>query len=116
MNMPGPNSGIARFLTKICDLIFLNVVFILTSCTVVCLGAAVTALYMTAMELYRERDCTPVRDFLRNLRKVFTASTPAAVLLLADLTLLAVLYRVLYAETLLLPPEWFVKIFNAAVM
>lgn len=59
MNMSGPNSGIARFLTKICDLIFLNVVFILTSCTVVCLGAAVTALYMTAMELYRERDCTP---------------------------------------------------------
>ena len=108
MNMPGPNSGIARFLTKICDLIFLNVVFILTSCTVVCLGAAVTALYMTAMELYQERDCTPVRDFLRNLRKAFTASTPAAVLLLADLTLLVVLCRVLYAGTLLFPPELFV--------
>ena len=116
MNMSGPNSGIARFLTKICDLIFLNVVFILTSCTVVCLGAAVTALYMTAMELYRERDCTPVRDFLRTLRKVFTASTPAAVLLLADLTLLAVLYRVLYAETLMFPPELFVLFCIAAVM
>ena len=34
MNMPGPDSGIARFLTIICDLIFLNVVFLLTSCTV----------------------------------------------------------------------------------
>lgn len=67
MNMPGPDSGVARFLTKICDLIFLNVIFLLTSCTVVCLGAAVTALYMTALELHRERDCTPVRDFLRNL-------------------------------------------------
>lgn len=116
MNMPGPNSGIARFLTKICDLIFLNVVFILTSCTVVCLGAAVTALYMTAMELYQKRDCTPVRDFLRNLRKAFTASTPAAVLLLADLTLLAVLCRVLYAGTLLFPPELFVLFCISAVI
>lgn len=116
MNMPGPDSGIARFLTKVCDLILLNVIFILTCCTVVCLGAAVTSLYMTALGLYRERDCAPVREFLRNLRKAFTASTPAAVLLLTDLTLLAVLYRALYAETLLFPPEWFVLLCIAAVI
>ena len=108
MKMPGPDSGIIRFLTKICDLIFLNVVFVLACCTVVCLGAAVTALYRSALELQRERDCTPVRSFLRNLRGDFTASTPAAVLLLADVTLLAVLYRALYAETLLFSPELFV--------
>ena len=108
MNMPGPDSGIVRFLTKVCDLIFLNVIFTLTCCTVVCLGAAVTSLYRTALKLYRERDCTPVRDFLRNLRSAFTASTPAAILLLADVTLLAVLYRALYAETLLFSPELFV--------
>ena len=30
MNIPGPDSRIARFLTKICDLIFLNAIFILT--------------------------------------------------------------------------------------
>lgn len=116
MNMPGPDSGLARFLTKVCDLILLNVIFILTCCTVVCLGAAVTSLYMTALGLYRERDCAPVREFLRNLRKAFTASTPAAVLLLTDLTLLAVLYRALYAETLLFPPEWFVLLGIAAVI
>lgn len=116
MNMPGPDSGIARFLTKVCDLILLNVIFILTCCTVVCLGAAVTSLYMTALGLYRERDCAPVREFLRNLRKAFTASTPAAVLLLTDLTLLAVLYRALYAETLLFPPELFVLFCIAAVI
>ena len=116
MNMPGPDSGIARFLTKVCDLIFLNVVFLLTSCTVVCLGAAVTALYMTALELHREGDCSPVRDFVRNLQKSFTASTPAALLLLTNLTLLAVLCRVLYAETLLFPPEAFVLLCIAAVV
>ena len=116
MTMPGPDSGIARFLPKICDLIFLNVIFLLTSCTIVCLGAAVTSLYMTALELHRERDCTPVKDFLRNLRKAFTASTPAAVLLLADLMLLAVLYQALYAETLLFPPELFVLLCIASVI
>lgn len=115
MKMPGPDSGLIRFLTKVCDLIFLNVVFALACCTVVCLGAAVTALYMTVLELRRERDCTPVRDFLRNLRRSFTASTPAAVLLLADITLLAVLHRALYAETLLFSPELFVLLCVGAV-
>lgn len=116
MNIPGPDSRIVRFLTKICDLIFLNAIFILTGCTIVCLGAAVTSLYMTARELHRERDCTPVKDFLRNLRKAFTASTPAALLLLADLTLLAVLYRARCAETLLFTPELFVLLCIAAVI
>lgn len=115
MKMPGPDSGIIRFLTKVCDLIFLNVIFALVCCTLVCVGAAVTALYMTALELYREMDCAPVRDFLRNLRKAFIASTPAAILLLADVTLLAVLYRALYAETLLFSPELFVLLCIAAV-
>lgn len=116
MKMPGPDSGIIRFLTKICDLIFLNIIFTLACCTIVCLGAAVTALYMTALELLRERDCTPVRDFLGNLRRSFTASTPAALLLLADITLLVVLCRALYAETLLFSPELFVLLCIAAVV
>lgn len=116
MKMPGPDSGIMRLLTKICDLIFLNIIFALACCTIVCLGAAVTSLYMTALRLLRERDCTPVRDFLRNLRRSFTASTPAAVLLFADVTLLAVLYRALYAETLLFSPEVFVLLCIGAVV
>lgn len=116
MRMLRPDSGIIRFLTKLCDLIFLNVIFVLACCTAVCLGAAVTALYMTALELSRETDCTPVRDFLRNLRKAFTASTPAAILLLADATLLAVLYRALFAETLLFSPELFVLLCIAAAI
>jgi len=115
MKLPGPDSGVIRFLTRICDLIFLNVVFALTSCTVVCLGAAVTSLYMTALELHQEGDCAPVRSFLRNLRRSFTASTPAALLLFADITLLAVLCRALCAETLLFSPELFVLLCMGAV-
>ena len=107
---------IARFLTTVCDLIFLNVIFFAAFCTIVCTGAAVTALYRTALTLFQEQDRTPVRDFLRNLRKSFTASTPAALLLFADLTLLAVLSRALYAETLLFSPELFVLLSLAAVL
>ena len=116
MKLPGPDSGIMRFLTRVCDLIFLNAVFTLACCTVVCLGAAVTALYMTVLALTQEGDRSPVRDFLGNLRRSFTASTPAALLLLADITLLAVLGRVLYAETLLFPPELFVLLCVGAVV
>lgn len=115
MKLPGPDSTLIRFLTRICDLLLLNLIFVLACCTVVCLGAAVTALYGTLLGMLQERDSTPIRDFLGNLRKSFTASTPAALLLLGDVTLLAVLYRALYAETLLFPPEVFVLLCGAAV-
>lgn len=115
MKMPGPDSGIIRFLTTVCDLIFLNVIFVLACATIVCMGAAVTALYSTVLGMLKESDRTPVRDFLRNLQRVFTASTPAALLLFADIALLAVLYRALYAETLLFSPELFVLLCMGAV-
>lgn len=116
MNMPGPDSGIARFLTRVCDLMLLNAALVLAWGTIVCAGAAVTSLYSTAPALLREGGGAPVGEFLRNLRKGFTASTPAALLLFADVTLLAVLYRALCAETLLCSPEGFVLLGIAAVM
>lgn len=116
MKMPGPDSGIIRFLTTVCDLIFLNVIFVLACATIVCTGAAVTALYSTVLGMLKESDRTPVRDFLRNLKRSFTASTPAALLLFADIALLAVLYRALYAETLLFSPELFVLLCMGAVV
>lgn len=116
MKMPGPDSAIIRFLTKLCDLLFLNIIFVLACSTIVCMGAAVTALYRTVLGLFQERDCTPVKDFLRNLQKAFTVSTPAALLLFADITLLALLYKALYAETLLFSPELFVLLCIAAVL
>ena len=109
------DSRLIRFLTKVCDLLFLNIALVLSCCTVVLSGAAVTALYSVTLKMVREEDDTPVKSFLRALRENFVPSSFAAVLLLVDVTLLAVLRAVLYADTLLIPPAVFVLLSIAAV-
>ncbi len=103
-----PDSLLIRFLTKICDLLFLNIMFVLSCATVVFSGAAVTSLYAVTLKMIRGQDYAPVKDFLRALRENFLPSFSATILLFLDVTLLAVLRAALYAETLLMPPTLFV--------
>lgn len=110
-----PDSWLIRFLTRVCDLLFLNIALVLSCCTVVLSGAAVTALYSMTLKMMRGQDCDPVKGFLRALRENFLTSSFAAILLLGDVTLLAALRGVLYAETLLMPPAVFVLLTILAV-
>jgi uncharacterized membrane protein YesL len=103
-----PDSCLIRFLARICDLLLLNIVLILSCATIVFSGAAVTSLYAVTLKMLRGQDYTPIKDFLRGLRKNFLPSFPVTLLLFADVTLLAVLRITLYAETLLMPPTLFV--------
>lgn len=110
-----PDSWLIRFLTRVCDLLFLNIALVLSCCTVVCSGAGVTALCSITLKMMRGQDCDPVKGFLRALRENFLTSSFAAILLLTDVTLLAVLRGALYAETLLMPPAVFVLLSILAV-
>ncbi|MCI9671435.1 DUF624 domain-containing protein [Pseudoflavonifractor sp. 60] len=110
-----PDSCLIRFLARICDLLLLNIALVLSCCTVVLSGTAVTALYSMTLKLMRGQDCDPVKGFLRALRENFLSSSFATILFLADVTLLAVLRSVLYAETLLMPPAVFVMLAILAV-
>ena len=110
-----PDSWLIRFLTRVCDLLFLNVALVLSCCTVVLSGAAVTALYSITLKMMRGQDCDPIKGFFRALRENFLTSSLAAILLLGDVTLLAVLRSVLYAETLLMPPVIFIALAILAV-
>ena len=110
-----PDSMLIRFLTKICDLLFLNIVFALSCSTVVFSGAAATSLYTVTLKMIRGQDYAPIKDFLRALRENFLPSFPATILLFVDVTLLAVLRTALYAETLLMPPTLFVLLAIIAV-
>lgn len=93
-----PDSWLIRFLTKVCDLILLNVLFMLSFLTVVLSGAAVTALYTVALRMIQGKEYAPVRDFLRALRGNFLSSVPAALLLFVQVMLIAVFCGLLYAE------------------
>ena len=110
-----PDSWLIRFLTRVCDLLFLNIALVLSCCTVVFSGAGVTALYSVTMKMMREQDCDPIKGFLRALKENFLPSSFATILLLGNVTLLAVLRGVLYAETLLMPPPAFVLLAILAV-
>ena len=110
-----PDSFLIRFLTKVCDLLFLNIMFVLSCTTVVFSGAAVTSLYAMMLKMMRGRDCAPLKDFLRALRENFLPSFPATILLFVDVTLLALLHTALYAETLLMPPALFILLAVIAV-
>ena len=110
-----PDSMLIRVLTKICDLLFLNIVFALSCATVVFSGAAATSLYAVTLKMIRGQDYAPIMDFLRALRENFLPSFSSAILLLVDVTLLAILRAALYAETLLMPPTLFVLLAITAV-
>lgn len=103
-----PDSLLIRFLTKICDLLFLNIMFVLSCVTIVFSGAAVTSVYAVTLKMIRGQDYAPIKGFLRALRENFLPSFSATILLFLDVTLLAVLRAALYAETLLMPPTLFV--------
>lgn len=110
-----PDSWLIRFLTRVCDLLFLNIALVLSCCTVVLSGTAVTSLYSITLKMMRGQDYDPIKGFLRGLRENFLTSSFAAILLLGDVTLLAVLRSALYAETLLMPPAAFVLLSILAV-
>lgn len=69
-----PDSFLIRFLTKVCDLLFLNIVFVLSCATIVCSGAAVTSLYAVTLRMIRGQDYAPMRGFFRGLRENFLPS------------------------------------------
>ena len=113
--MFGPNSRLIRFLTAVCDLMILNVLFLISCITVVLAGDGAVSLYTVTLRMFRGTEDSPGKSFLRSVRQNFALSFKAALLLLGDAALLAVLRGVLYADTLLLSPAVFVFLVSAAV-
>jgi len=110
-----PDSWLIRFLTKMCDLLFLNIIFVLSCTTVILSGAAVTSLYAVTLKMICGQDYDPIKGFVRELRKNFLPSVPATILLFVDVTLIMVARAVLYAETLIISPTLFVFLIIAAI-
>lgn len=109
-----PDSRFVRFLTKVCDLLLLNVLAVFLSLTVIAAGTAIISLYTAVIKMRQEEDSEPISCFLHALRENFSLSVPAAPLLFADLLLLALLRYALIAETLVFSPAAFVFLAIAA--
>lgn len=108
------DSWLIRFLTRLCDLMILNILLILACVTVVLSGDGVVSLYAVTLRMHRGTEDSPGKSFLRALRGNFISSVPATLLLFVDVTLIAALRQILYAETLVLSPVLFVFFVIAA--
>lgn len=108
------DSWLIRFLTRLCDLMILNILLILACVTVVLSGDGVVSLYAVTLRMHRGTEDSPGKSFLRALRGNFISSVPATLLLFVDVTLIAALRQILYAETLVLSPALFVFFVIAA--
>ena len=69
------DSALMRFLTRVADLMILNLLFLATSLPVVTLGASLTALSGTAMRIARGECESVPGDYLRALRRDFRQGT-----------------------------------------
>ena len=63
------DSPLMRFLTRVADLMILNLLFLATSLPIVTLGASLTALSGTAMRIARCESESTSGDYLRALRR-----------------------------------------------
>lgn len=88
------DSTLMRGLTKIADVMVLNLVFIATSIPVVTLGASLTALNFTAMRIPTGECVSVTADYFRSFRRNFRQATLIGLLLAFLAAVLAAWYVV----------------------
>lgn len=116
-----PESALMRFLTRIADLMILNVLFILTSIPVITIGASLTALNYVGMRIATDTDRTIVGDYFRSFRRNLKQSTLIALILAAVGGALAAWYIVVTTAPLpsiaviVLLAVWYLLVFMFAM-
>lgn len=90
------DSPLMRFLTKLADLMILNILFLITCIPVVTIGAAWTALYYVAMKMVRDEESGIIRSYLRSFRMNFKQATLLWLGVLAVAGVLVLDYAILY--------------------
>lgn len=70
-----PDSPLMRFLTKLADLMILNLLFLLSCIPVVTIGAAWTAMYYVTLKMVRDEEDSIIRGFFRAFRRNWKQAT-----------------------------------------
>ncbi len=106
-----PDNPVMRFLSKLCDLIFLNVMFFISCLPIFTIGAALSALYRITLKLVDGDEPYIVKGYWKAFRENFKQATPLWLILLVILAFfsadLYVIYRIIDpAYNLLQVPVW----------
>lgn len=89
------DSPLMRFLTKIADLMVLNILFCITSIPLITIGASWTALYSVTLKMVRDEEGSVSRSYFRSFRQNFRQATLLWLGVLVVLALLVLDIRVL---------------------
>ena len=89
------DSPLMRFLTKIADLMVLNILFCVTSIPLITIGASWTALYSVTLKMVRDEEGSVSRSYFRSFRQNFKQATLLWLGVLVVLALLVLDIRVL---------------------
>ncbi|MDR0958927.1 MAG: DUF624 domain-containing protein [Propionibacteriaceae bacterium] len=89
------NSPLMRLLTRVADVMLLNLIFIGTSLPVVTLGASLTALNDTAMKIVADDHPSPLEDYLASFKQNFRQGSVLGLIVLGLAAVVAAWFVVL---------------------
>lgn len=70
-----PGNAAFRFLEILCDLMILNLLFLITSIPIITIGASLTSLYSVTLKSVRHDDCPVVKTYFYSFKENFKQST-----------------------------------------
>lgn len=85
-----------RFIGKLVDVVFLNLLWLIFSLPIVTIGASTTAMYYVTLKLVRDREGYIFKSFLKAFKENFKQSTIIWMILMAALTILGTDIYVVY--------------------
>ena len=91
------DSPVMRFLTKVADLIILNILFLICCIPIVTIGAASTALYTVTMKSVRDEESYVIRSYFKAFKDNFKIGTFSWLIALALGIVLTLDFRILPA-------------------
>ena len=100
-----PKSKATRFLTSLCNLLLLNLIFIVSCIPVITIGAAVTSLYRITIAILAGDNPSVIKDYFRCYRENFLKAT--GLLLLYSVLTAFFVFEIYMIRTMLDPSfQW----------
>ena len=107
------DSPLMNFLSKVADIMILNVLFIIFSIPIVTIGASFSAAYYMGFKMVKNEETYIVRGFWKAFKENFKQATIMWIVILLVSGLLGLDYRIMYQSGIVFP-DW-IKIAVMAV-
>jgi len=98
-NFFNPDNPVTKFLSLLCDLIMLNILFIVTSIPIITIGCSISSLYNITLKIIRKENPYIIKSYFKAFKDNFKQSTiiwiPSAILLTFFLAEIQIIYTVI---------------------